>query len=50
VLSPQHKSATDRYDMTVMYQDADDYKAFVAQTYAEETRIIEELKLREMLK
>jgi len=50
VLSPQHKSATDRYDMTVMYQDADDYKAFVAQTYAQETRIIEELKLREILK
>nr|WP_277401583.1 tripartite tricarboxylate transporter substrate binding protein [Achromobacter xylosoxidans] len=50
VLSPQHKAATDKYDMTVMYEDAGDYKAFVAKTYAEETRIIEDLKLREILK
>lgn len=37
-------------DITVMYQDSDQYRAYVAQTYVEEARVIERLKLRALLK
>lgn len=50
VQSHIHKEATDKYDMRVMYQDADDYRAFIAQTSQEEAQIIETLNLRELLK
>ena len=49
ILSPEYKQACDKLDMVVMYQDADDYRSFVADTYKDETRIIEQLHLRELL-
>lgn len=49
-LSPQFASVLDRYDMAVMYQDAKDYRAFIEQSYREETQLIERLNLREIFK
>lgn len=50
VLSSTHKEATDKYDMTVMYQDAEAYQAFMRETYDQETQIIADLDLRNLLK
>lgn len=49
ILSDEYKQACDRLDMVVMYQDADDYRKYVAENYEEEKRLIERLKLKELL-
>lgn len=49
-LNPAFQAALDKYDMIVMYQDAKDYRAFIEQSYREETALIARLNLRELLK
>jgi len=49
VLSHEFQGACDKYDALVMYQDADDYRRFVMQNYAEETRLIEKLNLKQFM-
>lgn len=49
-LSPEFQSAVDKFDMPVMYQSPQDYRRYLEQSYAEETRLIEKLNLKEVLK
>lgn len=49
-LSPEFQLALDRFDMPQMYQGPADYRKTLEQSYAEETRLIDKLKLREVLK
>lgn len=49
ILSPEYKQACDKLDMVVMYQDADEYRRFVAENWEEERQIIERMKLRELV-
>ena len=49
-LSPEFQAALDKFDMPVMYQGPADYRKFLEQSYAEETRLIDKLNLRELLK
>lgn len=49
-LSPEFQAAVDRFDMPVMYQGPADYRRTLEQSWAEETRLIDTLKLREVLK
>ena len=37
-------------DVLVMYQDGDDYRKFMQETVAQEKKIIERLRLRELMK
>ena len=48
--SADFKAGLDRLIMPVMYQGPDDYAADLAKAYEQETRLIEELNLRELLK
>jgi len=49
-LSPQFQAALDQYDMTVMYQDAPEYRAYIEDSYRNETNVIAQLNLRKILK
>ena len=49
VQSPEFTSACDRIDAPVMYLDGPDYEKYVATVYKRETRLIERLKLRELM-
>lgn len=49
-LSAEFKAALDRLLMPTMYLGPAEYTAFIAQSYDEETRLIDTLKLRELLK
>ena len=49
VLSPEFRQACDKIDAAVLYQGAEDYRKFVFDSYARETRLIEKLKLKEQL-
>jgi len=49
VASPEFKQVAARLDAPVMYLDGPDYKKYVASVYAQETQLIQKLKLRELL-
>lgn len=48
--SPEFQVALDKFDMPLMYQGPADYRKTLEQSYAEETRLIDKLNLREVLK
>lgn len=50
VASNEFKQVAARIDAPVMYLDGPDYKKYVSTIYAQETQLIEKLKLRELLK
>lgn len=49
VQSPEFVAACARIDAPVMYLDGPDYQRYVAEVWQRETRLIERLKLRELL-
>lgn len=49
VASAEFKQIADKLDAPVMYLDGPDYQRYVAQVYAEETQLIERLRLKAML-
>jgi tripartite-type tricarboxylate transporter receptor subunit TctC len=49
VASAEFKAACDRIDAPVLYLDGPDYETYVQAVYQKETRLIERLKLRELI-
>jgi tripartite-type tricarboxylate transporter receptor subunit TctC len=49
VASAEFKTACDRIDAPVLYLDGPEYEAYVQGVYQKETRLIERLKLRELI-
>ena len=49
VNSPEFASACDKIDAPIMYLDGPDYEKYAGTIYRKETRLIETLKLRELL-
>jgi tripartite-type tricarboxylate transporter receptor subunit TctC len=49
VASTEFKQVANRLDAPVMYLDGPDYQRYVAQVYAQETQLIERLRLKAML-
>ncbi|AOZ08432.1 tripartite tricarboxylate transporter substrate binding protein [Cupriavidus malaysiensis] len=49
ILSTEFKAACEKIDAIVMYQDADEYRKFVADNYEHEKKLIERLNLKQML-
>ena len=49
VASPEFTAACARIDAPLMYLDGPDYAKYVAAVYQKETRLIERLKLRELM-
>jgi tripartite-type tricarboxylate transporter receptor subunit TctC len=48
-LSEEFKKACDRIDSVVLYLDAEDYRKYIEASYANETKLIEALKLKDKL-
>lgn len=48
--SPEFQAALDKFDMPLMYQGPADYRKTLELSYAEETRLIDKLNLRELMK
>ncbi|CAM3492241.1 tripartite tricarboxylate transporter substrate binding protein [Bordetella sputigena] len=49
VASAEFRQITDKLDAPVMYLDGPDYQRYVAQVYAQETQLIDRLRLKAML-
>jgi tripartite-type tricarboxylate transporter receptor subunit TctC len=49
VASSEFKTACDRIDAPVLYLDGPDYETYVQNVFQKETRLIERLKLRELI-
>ncbi len=50
VLSDQYRKECEKMDVLVMYQDGDDYRKFMEETVRHEKKVIERLRLRELMK
>ena len=50
VLSDAYRKECEKMDVLVMYQDGDDYRKFMEETYAYEKEVIERLRLKELMK
>ena len=50
VASPEFKAAADRIDAPVLYLDGPDYEKYVLEVYAQDSLLIDKLKLRELLR
>jgi tripartite-type tricarboxylate transporter receptor subunit TctC len=49
ILSDEFRKECEKLDVVVMYQDADDYRKFIEESYAHEKKLIERLKLKEKM-
>lgn len=49
ILSDEYRKECEKLDVLVMYQDADDYRKFIEQSYAHEKKVIERLRLKEKM-